>query len=139
MELVRSRSSSTGDYKSFSRTTSKKLEWHNYFEPSSIYDDVVTRYIYELQCFILECNAVAERHKVVVLEQTAKINDLEAYLEGRVNTMNWNQFDCINFQPLTFSFPPAPTGRPTDKVLKHERIEVIAYIDVLETQACKYV
>jgi hypothetical protein len=53
--------------------------------------------------------------------------------------MNWNQFDCINFQPLTFSFPPAPTGRPSDKVLQHERVEVVAYIDVLESQAIKYV
>lgn len=52
---------------------SKRLEWYSYFEPSSIYDDSVTRYIYELQCFVLECNDVAERHKVVIIEQNAKV------------------------------------------------------------------
>lgn len=102
---------------------------------------------------------MAERHKVVIIEQTAKvypslrfpsfsvldpntiieIHLLEAYLDGKVSMMDWNQFDCINFQPLTFTFPPAPTSRPSETKLRHERVEVVAYVDVLESQACRYV
>jgi len=135
MELVRSTGSSIEG--NVIAKLSKNHDWNNIFGSNSSYDEVVTRYIYELQCFVLECSAVAERHKVVVVEQTAKIHCLEAYLEGKINMLDWNQFDCINFQPLTFSFPPAPSGRPSAKVLKYESREVTSYIDVLETQACK--
>lgn len=51
----------------------KRLEWQGYFEPDDIRDERVAKYIYELQCFVLECSAVAERHKTIRLEQMAKV------------------------------------------------------------------
>lgn len=113
---------------------------------------------------MLECSAVAERHKVVRKEQTAKVlplstshlllspsvhcyhntptpiqvHVLEAYLEGKINMMEFNQFEVINFEPLSFAFPPAPSKRPPDAVLVNERDEVIAYVGIMEDQAYKY-
>lgn len=75
-------------------------------------------------------------HEILIV--ISKVRNLEAYLDGKTNILDWNPFETGDKSPLYSTPLQFPSTIPSDSVLRMESDEVVEYVEMLEARAQQY-